>query len=294
MLSKKEFDFLVHLDEKREMTLSVAAETLRMDCDECSEMIAALQERALISERGITDAGYAALEPYRVQRAIFMAAGFGSRMLPITINTPKPLVRVCGKRMIETLLDAVIAAGIPEIYVIRGYLGEQFDQLLEQYPMIRFIDNPYYNESNNIGSLYCAGELLRNAYILEADLVLTNPKLIRKYQYQSNYLGIPVDQTDDWCFHLKDGIIQSVGIGGENCHQIIGVSYWTEEDGARFAKHIAEVFNHPDGKQTYMSHVVFVHHAGEYQVTVRECKHEDVVEIDTFAELKEKDPAYDV
>ena len=69
-----------------------------------------------------------------MKRAVFVAAGFGSRMVPITLNTPKPLVRVNGTRIIDTLLDAVVEAGIPEIVIVRGYLGEQFDQLLYKYP----------------------------------------------------------------------------------------------------------------------------------------------------------------
>ncbi|GHV54806.1 hypothetical protein AGMMS49579_16110 [Spirochaetia bacterium] len=55
-------------------------------------------------------------------------------------------------RTIDTLLDVVIAAGINEIYIVRGYLGEQFDQLLYKYPSIRFVENPLYNETNNISS----------------------------------------------------------------------------------------------------------------------------------------------
>ena len=46
-----------------------------------------------------------------------MAAGFGSRMVPVTLNTPKPLIKVHGKRIIETLLDAVLDAGITDIHV---------------------------------------------------------------------------------------------------------------------------------------------------------------------------------
>lgn len=83
-----------------------------------------------------------------------MAAGFGSRLVPVTLNTPKPLILVHGKKIIETLLDAVIEAGIQDITIVRGYLGEQFDVLLKKYPMIKFVSNPIYNESNNISSAY--------------------------------------------------------------------------------------------------------------------------------------------
>ena len=107
----------------------------------------------------VTLKGYERLQPHRVKRAVFMAAGFGSRMVPVTLNTPKPLILVHGKRIIETLLDAVVAAGIEEIVIVRGYLGEQFDVLLKKYPNIRFIENPLYNEANNISSAFLAKDL---------------------------------------------------------------------------------------------------------------------------------------
>ena len=88
-------------------------------------------------------------------------AGLGGvRLVPITLNTPKPLVRVNGVRIIDRLIDACHAAGIEEIYIVRGYLAELFDQLLYKYPNIRFLENPKYTEANNIGSALIALELL--------------------------------------------------------------------------------------------------------------------------------------
>ena len=106
------------------------------------ELCASLKSKNYITEDlKITAEGLEALEPYRVKRAIFIAAGFGSRLVPLTINSPKPLIRVHGVRMIDTLLDAVVKAGIEEIIIVRGYLWEQFDQLLYKYPNIKFIEN---------------------------------------------------------------------------------------------------------------------------------------------------------
>ena len=149
---------------------------------------------------------------------------------------PKPLVRVKGNRIVDSCLDALVDAGITEIYLVRGYLGEQFDQLLIKYPFIKFINNPLFNEANNISSIFCAGDILQNAYIVEADLLLSNKLLITKYQYSSNYLGIPVEKTDDWCFTLnKDGYVNNMSIGGKNCFQMVGISYWDEKDGKQLS-----------------------------------------------------------
>ena len=112
-LSKKQFDILVYLESTRVASpqREIAAET-SISLGTVSKTLADLTEKGLVSYGSITEAGVLALEPYRVKRAVFMAAGFGSRLVPITLNTPKPLVRVKGKRIIDSLLDAVLAVGI--------------------------------------------------------------------------------------------------------------------------------------------------------------------------------------
>ena len=233
-----------------------------------------------------------ALEQYRVRRAVFLAAGIGSRMVPITINTPKPLIRVNGVRIIDTLLDAVRAAGIEEIFIVRGYLGEQFDQLKYKYPNVKFVENPLYNEANNISSVLCASDMLQNAYVIESDLLLYNSNLITKYQYTSNYLGVFTEHTDDWCFETRDGIITRILVGGQNCHHMFGISYWNSADGAKLVNHIKQAYEMPNGKKFYWDEVALKYFIDDYKIEVRECTFEDIIEIDTFDELKKLDGAY--
>ncbi len=293
-MNKREFDILVELTQNdAPLTQRELAEKTKLSLGSVNKAVKSLTESGFIADGRITQQGLDALEPYRVKRAIFLAAGFGSRMVPITFNTPKPLVRVKGVRMIDTLLDAVVAAGIPEIVIVRGYLGEQFDQLLYKYPQIKFIENPIYNEANNISSAVCVRYLFQNAYALEADLVLSNPKLIRKYEYSSNFLGIPVEVTDDWCLHTdSNGVIIEEAVGGRNCHQMVGISYWDAEAGAHLANDLQEVYTSPGGKERYWEQTALVYKKEHYSVSVRECKFEDIVEIDSFSELKKIDPLY--
>ena len=199
-----------------------------------------------------------------------------------------------GKGIIDGLLDACLAAGISEIYIVRGYLADQFDQLLYKYPMIRFLENPSFNEANNISSALCARYLLSNAYVFEADLLISNPAIIRRYHYRSDFLGIPTERSDDWCFDVVDGVIRGQRIGGLNCYQMVGISYWNEEDGKKLADHLEEAFRLPGGKELYWDQVPLKIFADRYEVHVLPCKKEDIVEIDTFSELKAIDPAYDV
>lgn len=235
------------------------------------------------------------LEPYRAKRAILFAAGFGSRMRPITISTPKPLVRVHGTRIIDRLIDALLSVGVDEIYIVRGYLKDSFDQLLAKYPTLKFIDNPLFDTTNNISSALVAKDHFQNAYAFESDLLIENTELITKYQYASNYLAIPVERTDDWYFDAsEDGVITHIAKGKDApCWQMVGCSYWSAADGRRLSHDIPEVFARGgECKQIFWDDVALDRKPEDYAIHVRRCTADDITEIDSFAELQEIDPAY--
>ena len=305
LLSRKQFDILSVLEkEKNKMSQREISEKTGHGLGTINKVLKELTDLGFVRDGFIIEEGIVALEPYRVKRAVILAAGFGSRLVPITLNTPKPLVRVHGKRIIDSILDAIIKAEIQEIIIVRGYLGEQFDQLLYKYPMIKFVENPFYNEANNISSAMCVKNMLENAYVFEADLLLMNHELVKKYQYISNFLGIPVERTDDWCFTTRNRIIQTQQIGGEiapnkkksglELYQEIGISYWSEDDGIKLAKHLEYVYNMPGGKERYWDQTIFECFKECYKVEIRKCSFEDVVEIDTYHELKEIDKTYEL
>ena len=294
-LTRKQFDILSILaEEKGTLSQRQLGEKSGHSLGTVNRVMQELTELQYVTEGEITGAGISALEPYRAKRAIFIAAGFGSRLVPITFNTPKPLVRVHGQRIIDGLIDACLDAGINEIYIVRGYLAEQFDQLLYKYPMIRFLENPVYNEANNISSAMVARYMLSNAYVFEADLLISNPQIIKKYHYTSDFLAIKKDRTDDWCFIVKDGVIVEEKVGGLDCWQMVGISYWNEEDGHKLSDDIKMTYEQPGGKERYWEQVPLVFCKKHYKVEVRECRENDMIEIDTFRELKAIDKTYDV
>lgn len=295
-LTINQFEVLTTIEgnEKKLSQRDIAKET-KLSLGTINKVISELLENKLIDkDNAITQNGLKVLEPYRVKRAIFLAAGFGSRLVPITLNTPKPMVLVNGKRIIETLLEAVVKAEIEEIYIITGYLSEQFEILKKKYPQIKFVENNMYNEANNISSAYLVRNLIKNAYVLESDLYLYNPKLIRKYEYHSNFLGYYVDRSDDWCIEVKNGIITKEKVGGINCYQMVGISYYDEKDGQSIEKDMEKVFNSPGGKEKYWEQVILDVCKKNYNIYLRECQKEDIIEIDTFNELKAIDKTYDV
>ncbi len=297
MLSRIQFDVLSTLaTSKGKLTQRQLEECTQHSLGSINKAMKELSQSGFVDHGAITSSGLDALEPYRAKRAVFIAAGFGSRLVPVTLNTPKPLVRVNGKRIIDGLIEACLDAGISEIYIVRGYLAEQFDQLLYKYPMLKFLENPAYNEANNISSAMVARYLLQNAYVLESDIVVNNPGIIRKYHYTSDFLCVKTQRTDDWCVQVKDGVIVDEKVGGEgdNIWRLYGISYWNGADGRRLCDDLADVYQSPGGKERYWEQVPLVFCKDHYKVAVRDCSEGDVIEIDTFRELKELDHTYDV
>ena len=294
-LTRKQFDVLEVLSSAS-LTQRELESVTGYSLGTVNKVLKELTDLKYVESGAITNDGLSALEPYRAKKAIFIAAGFGTRLVPITLNTPKPLVRVHGVRIIDRLIDACLKVGINEIYIVRGYLGELFDQLLYKYPMIKFLENPVYNEANNISSSLVARYMLSNAYVFEADLLISNPAIITKYHYTSDFLAIKKERSDDWCFRVKDGIIveQKVGGEGDDIWQMVGISYWNEVDGHKLSRDIADVYASLGGKERYWEQVPLNYMKEHYAVEVRECHDEDIVEIDTFKELKAIDKTYDV
>lgn len=231
------------------------------------------------------------------ERLILMAAGTGSRMAPLTEKIPKPLVKVKGKRMIDTILDAALEAGIQDIIIVRGYRAKDFDILLNDYPMIRFVENEFYDKGNNVVSAYCVRDLLGNAYIAEADLVLRNPKLIQPFQACSNYLGVPCDSTSDWAFQsiseeILPRITDLLPKGGNNVHHMFGISFWTEKDAKLLANELEEVVDERKEINRYFEEIPLDLFAQHHNVYIRECSFDDIVEIDNLDELAALDPEW--
>lgn len=297
MLEKKEFDILSVIESEsktKKLSQRQIASLSGYSVGTVNKVLSSLCEKGFVKGDKITSAGLDSLSPFKVKRAVFLAAGFGSRLVPITLNTPKPLIRVHGKMIIESLLEAVVNAGIEEIVIVRGYLAEQFDVLQKKYPQIKFVENPLYNEGNNISSLLAAKDYLKNSYILESDIILKNPRLVTKYQFQSNYCGVPCERTDDWCLSVEKGRISGVEVGGTDGFRMVGISYWTEKDGGKLAEDLQKVYEMPGGKERYWDSVPLTYCNMDFDLVVRSCSFDDFTEIDTFSELKAIDGAYNV
>ena len=231
---------------------------------------------------------------HKVERAIIMAAGLGNRMHPITLTTPKPLVKVNGVRMIDTVIQGLHQNGIHEIYVVVGYLKEQFVELEKEYPGLTLLENPYFDTCNNISSLYVARDHIENAIILDGDQIIYNPAILSPEFKRSGYNSVWTDEvTDEWLQTVENGIVTSCSrTGGKGGWQLYSISRWTAEDGKKLKHHLEEEFEQKKNRQIYWDDVAMFCHSEDYQLGIWPMSAEDVIEVDNLFELATLDKCY--
>ena len=231
----------------------------------------------------------------KAERAIIMAAGLGKRMFPVTKTTPKPLVRVNGVRMIDTAIKGLHENGIYEIYIVVGYLKDQFQKLKQDYPEIELIVNPYYDTCNNISSLYVARDHIENAIILDGDQIIYNTSILSPEFDRSGYNCVwQEDETDEWLLTVQDGVVSSCSrTGGNHGWQLYSVSRWSAEDGRKLKRHLEIEFEQKHNRQIYWDDVALFCYPNEYELGIHPMKKNDIIEIDNLSELIALDPSYE-
>ncbi len=231
---------------------------------------------------------------HMVKRAVIMAAGAGKRLRPVTLKTPKPLLKVNGTRIIDTVINGLHKNGIYEIYVVTGYLKDQFHVLEKEYKGLKLIENPWHGTCNNISSLYVARDYIEDAFIIDGDQVIYNPGILSPGFERSGYNSVwTCKKTDEWLQSVENGIVTSCSrTGGEKGWQLYGISRWTAEDGRKLKAHLELEFEQNQNRQVYWDDVAMFYHFGDYQLGIRPMQAGDVIEIDSLNELAALDRSY--
>ena len=230
----------------------------------------------------------------KIENAIIMAAGLGTRMRPLTNKIPKPLVKVNGHRMIETIIQGLNKNGISDITIVTGYLADKFNFLKDKYNGVSIIKNPYYQEYNNLSSLYVARHKLRNTIILDGDQLIDNLQVLDPVFDKSGYAGTWVDQwTDEWIMHADNNgnVVSCDRDGGEKGYRLYSVSKWTSSDSIKLAKLVEDEFK-AQNRDIYWDDVAMFKYSDQFNLTVHKVGPNDIIEIDSLDELKALDPSY--
>lgn len=207
----------------------------------------------------LTGKGRSFLAPFRVERALIFAAGFGSRFVPITYETPKGLVEVFGEPMLERQIRQLHEAGIRDITVMVGYLKEKFEYLTDKFG-VKLLYNPEYAVKNTLATMYHAQEVLegKNCYVLNSDNWLRN-NLYHAYEGGAWYGAAYADgDTAEWVLHFdkKNRRIAETFPGGRDCWYMYGPAYFSKEFSAQFLPVLKRYYEMPGTEQYYWEHVL--------------------------------------
>ncbi len=227
--------------------------------------------------------------------AILLAAGKGTRLRPLTDNIPKPMVKVYGIPMVETVLQGLKKRGVNEIIIVTGYLGEKIKTLKNKYNLT-VIENTEYETVNNISSIHAALPYMgkANCFICEADLYVSDTAVFQGEFKESCYFGKWVDgYSDDWVFDQDDkGRIIRVGKVGINKYNMCGISYFLKEDAKRIGYAVAEAYEKGGYEELFWDEIVNRELKNIYMI-VHPVGDNQIFEIDTVKELSDIDPTYD-
>lgn len=231
------------------------------------------------------------MELSKVDNAIVLAAGFGSRFVPITYELPKGLVLVRDEPLLERQLQQLREKGINEIYIVVGYLKEKFEYLIDKYN-VQLVYNPEYAKKNNLSSLFYARKYLKNSYILAADNWIEE-SIFNSFEEKSWYSCVYNNgPTSEWCVKTDDtGRITNVKIGGKDSWVMYGPVFLSKSFSENFIPKIEEYY-HKHGTENYMWENVFIDEIQNFDLYINKQDSKNVYEFETLEELRQFDPGY--
>ena len=223
--------------ENNKMTQRELAAAMDISLGTCNHLVKEGLDQELFSfdpvdgSYSLLKGGVDLLRNYRMDSAVILAAGFGSRFVPLTFETPKGLLEVYGERMIERQIKQLHEAGVTDITIVVGYLKEKFEYLIDKFG-VKLLYNPEYHNKNTLTTLYRARECFigRNTYLLSSDNWMRN-NMYHTYECGAWYSSVYMKgETSEWCLETsKKGLLTGVKVGGEDSWVMYGPVFFSKE-----------------------------------------------------------------
>ena len=235
-------------------------------------------------DRSLTDEGWRALAPYRVDNAVILAAGMATRLAPLSFEKPKAMFQVRGEILIERAIRQIRGAGIRDIVVVVGHMKEAFFYLEDEFG-VKIVINPDYATRNNHSSVWCAREHLGNTYILSSDQYYAD-NIFSKYNYEAYSSAVFVEgATDEQVLTLDaDGSIVGMERGGKDAYVALGPAYFDRDFSRKYIQILGEEYDRPETAPKLWEQV-FAEHASELRMSTRVFDADEIWEFDYLTDL---------
>lgn len=293
MLSQKQFELLISILKEPLQSQRYYATALGFSLGSLNEELKELTEASLVIDGNITESGLLALQPYKVENAVIMAAGLSSRMAPLSLETPKGLLLVKGEVLIERQIRQLHEVSITDITIVLGYRKEKFFYLEEKYG-VKILVNENYYRYGTASTLIVAKEELKNTYICQSDNYFID-NIFEQYAYQPFYASIyiphKVTSLEYAASFNKQGLIKNMTIGDENFWCLYAHTYFTRD----FSRKYIDILK-TESENSIMRaenwEFVYLKHINELDLYIKKYSPNIIYEFDSLNDLKAFDPYY--
>lgn len=285
-MNRKESDILKILAEKTYISQRVLAETSEYSLGLVNRSVKSLQQQGLIDEHmKVTSAAKEYLRKKSPQNAIILAAGFGMRMIPINREVPKGLLEVKGEALIERIIHQLQEVGIYDIYIVVGFMKEQYEYLMDKY-QVELIVNPEYAVKNNLYSMKYATDYLSNSYIIPCDIwCAKNP--FDKHELYSWYMVSDSSNAESTVRVNRKLELVTLEDNQEYGNEMIGICYLEGNQTENVKNSILRMCKESRYRDAFWEVALFEQRHPRLQAKLIHSA--DVMEINTYEQLRDID-----
>lgn len=218
-------------------------------------------------------------------RAILLAAGMGTRLRPLTLDTPKSLIKVKDTPLLERQVEFLKEKGIDEIIVVTGYLSEKFEYLKGKYG-VKLVHNDKYDIYNNIYTMYLVREYLEDAYVVDADVYIAENFILENPETSLYFSSYKKGFKNEWKLYFNDSLkVEDIKVESGEGNILSGVSFWSKNDTALIVKELEHMVEKGDFKNLYWDDIV-KNNISKLNIYIKKIGTESIFEIDNLEELE--------
>lgn len=231
-----------------------------------------------------TEKAVCQFENNRPKNAIILAAGFGMRMVPINMETPKGLLEVKGETLIERIISQLHEVGVTNIYIVVGFMKEQYEYLIDKYG-VNLLVNSDYSTKNNLYSVKRVLKHLSNSYVIPCDIWCAKNPFSRSELYSWYMVTDKVDDDSTVRVNRKNELVSVSNERGGNA--MIGISYLADQEAATVRDNVLQLCSDSRHDGDFWESALY--NRDRMIVMAKVMSNSDVVEINTYEQLRELD-----
>ncbi|MBR3126066.1 MAG: NTP transferase domain-containing protein [Mogibacterium sp.] len=284
-MNKQEYDILRTIVDYSYTNQRILAELSGHSLGVVNKSLKRLTECGYLDEQAhLTMRSRELFQSRKPRNAIILAAGFGMRMVPINMTTPKAFLEVNGERLIERVIRQLHDVGVKDITVVVGFMKDHFEYLIDEYG-VSLSYSADYASTNSLHSLSLVADKIDNTYIIPCDIWCDRNPFDRYELYSWYMVSDLVDDNSDVRVNRKKELVKVASNTAGN--GMVGISYLTGDEAEVVKGKIQKYALDSDYNEKFWEEALYVKDRMVVQAKVVHSS--DVVEINTYEQLRDLD-----